>query len=116
MQMHKLVHGYEMPEHYQDAPKHTIHLALQWKDELKSDSSMTMARIAERNGFSRARVTQIMGFLKLDREIQRRLLDLSEPSAIRYFSERKLRQVTSCRNRKEQVLAFKRIAGVHSWH
>ena len=112
--MHELVHGFEMPENYQDTPQHAIHLALQWQDDLKADSSMTMARIAEKNGFSRARVTQIMGFLKLDREIQRQLLNLSDPSAIRYFSERKLRQITSRKDRKEQVMAFKKLAGVYS--
>ena len=47
-QMHELVYGYEIPEGCQDTPQHAIHLALQWQDELKSDSSMTMARIAEK--------------------------------------------------------------------
>ncbi len=111
--MHELVHGFEMPDDYQDTPKHAIHLALRWQDELKSDSSMTMARIAEKNGFSRARVTQIMGFLKPDREIQRQLLSFSEPSQIKYFSERKLMQITCCKNRKKQVAAFKELAGVY---
>ena len=51
-----------------------------------------------------------MGLLKLDKSIQQHLLSLSDPSEIRHFSERKLRQIASCDSRKEQIAMFKDLA------
>ena len=50
-QIHELVYGYYKLEEQSDAPRHNMHLALQWQDELKSDPSLTMARIAENKGY-----------------------------------------------------------------
>ncbi|MBL7116097.1 MAG: hypothetical protein ISS35_10055 [Kiritimatiellae bacterium] len=52
-----------------------------------------------------------MRLLKLDRQIQRQLLSLTDPAEIRYFSERKLKQITCWKTRAEQVVAFKELPG-----
>lgn len=44
---------------------HPFELALNWEKELAADNSLTKARIAAREGISRARVTQIMNLLEL---------------------------------------------------
>ena len=112
--IHELVYGHDKPEEQSAAPRHNIHLALKWQDELKSNPSMTMSRIAENNGFSRARVSQIMALLKLDRHIQRHLLSISDSSEIRHFSERKLKHIAACKTRVEQVATFKELVGAYS--
>ena len=48
-----------------------------------------------------------MSLLKLDKSIQQHLLSLSDPAEIRHFSERKLRQIASCKSSKEQIAMFK---------
>ncbi|MEK6531587.1 MAG: hypothetical protein AABZ23_03730 [Deltaproteobacteria bacterium] len=63
-----------------------IHEAKRYERLLNSQ-----ADVAKELGITRARVSQIMGLLKLPDEIQRTLLGLKDQRAIRYFSERRLR-------------------------
>ena len=71
--------------------KHIIHKAIEWKNMLDDGSVNSMSEIARKEGFTRARVTQIMNLLKLPAEMQNFLLKLDDPMEIRKFSERKLR-------------------------
>ena len=64
--------------------------------------------MARELGITRARVSQIMGLLKLPEEIQRVLLGLKDQRAIRYFSERHLRPLLMIQEPAKQVKAFKR--------
>ncbi len=50
----------------------------------------TRAEIARRYGVSRARVTQIMGLLRLPQAVQDELLDMPDEEQVRY-PERQLR-------------------------
>ena len=89
--------------------EHPIHLALKWKKELKENNPLTMAEIALKQGFSRARVTQIMNLLRLDKRIQKKLLKLSDPEEIRFFSERRLRKISVIPNPKSQSAVFRKL-------
>jgi len=71
--------------------KHIIHKAVKWKKMLNDGVVNSMSEIARMEGLTRARVTQIMNLLKLPGEMQKFLLKLDDPRAIRKFSERKLR-------------------------
>ena len=57
------------------ASVHPFQLALRWQREIMADPQTTKARIAAREGLSRARVTQIMNLLQLPELIRRQLQD-----------------------------------------
>ena len=81
---------------------HPFLLAQSWFQELRQDPSLTNARIAAREGVSRARVTQVMNLLKLPAEIQAGLLRPPAPLEIHSFSERRLRVLVSCEDEETQ--------------
>lgn len=82
---------------------HPYHQARLWLQEIENNSQITQAKIAAREGISRARVTQIMNLLDLPTEIQKDLLSPPAPLEIRSFSERRLRQLLACGDRESQL-------------
>ena len=58
---------------------------------LDGGSVNSMSEIARKEGFTRARVTQIMNLLKFPAEMQVFLLELDDAKLVRKYSERKLR-------------------------
>ena len=95
-------------------PKHSrtprvvelLRKAIEWQALLESSDATNQADIARREGLSRARVTQIMGMLRLAPEIQEHILSM--PNTVRRpaVTERALRQLTKIDRRKEQLAAF----------
>lgn len=77
------------------ASVHPFQMAQRWRQELMADPQVTKARIAAREGLSRARVTQIMNLLLLPKEISDTLLNPPESLHIGVFSERRLRELLS---------------------
>jgi hypothetical protein len=78
--------------HEVDKPqKHIIHKAIEWKRMLDARSVRSYGEIAEKEGLTRARVTQIMNLLKLPPQCKAFLAGLDDPREIREFSERRLR-------------------------
>ena len=73
------------------------------------DSGITKAKIAVREGISRARVTQLMNLLELPEEIQRDLRTPPAPLEIYSFSERRLRQLLTCGNRESQLRRWQEL-------
>ncbi len=69
----------------------------------------TRADLAREMGVSRARVTQIMNLLRLDSEIQEKLLKLEDQRAIRFFSERRLRPLIQIEDPRRQLREFERM-------
>jgi hypothetical protein len=72
-------------------------------------SRITKAKIAAREGLSRARVTQLMNLLDLPNEVQE---DLQNPPAaleISCFSERRLRQIVACGDRESQLRRWQEL-------
>jgi hypothetical protein len=72
-------------------PQHIIHKAVAWEKMLNGGEVESLSEIAEKEGLTRARVTQIMNLLKLPPEWKEFLLRLESPNEIRKYSERKLR-------------------------
>ena len=98
-------------DHDDDRPNrlHPYHQARLWRHEIERDSGLTKARIAAREGISRARVTQLMNLLKLPLEIQN---DLQHPPSLLEsfsFSERWLREIMACGDRESQLHAWKKL-------
>jgi hypothetical protein len=88
---------------------HPYHQACRWRQEMEWDSRITKAKIAAREGLSRARVTQLMNLLDLPTEVQE---DLQNPPAalgISCFSERRLRQIVACGNRELQLRRWQEL-------
>lgn len=93
-------------------PQLSIHpfiLARSWQQELNDDTKLTKAKIAIREGISRARVTQLMNLLQLPSEIQSCLLNPPRPLGIHSFSERSLRALVSHKNEIIQVSRWRKL-------
>jgi len=78
-------------------------LAVLWRKQFEADNRLTQARIAAREGFSRARVTQILDLLQLPNEVQDGLIHPPAPLEIQSFSERRLRSILSCGSTEVQL-------------
>ena len=88
---------------------HPYHQACLWRQEIEHDLGITKARIAAREGLSRARVTQLMNLLELPEEIQKDLQTPPAPLEIHSFSERCLRQIVACGNRELQLRRWREL-------
>ena len=71
--------------------KHIIHKAMLWQKMLDEGRVKSLSEVAQNEGMTRARVTQIMNLLKLPTEWQGFLAGLDDPKEIRKYSERRLR-------------------------
>ena len=77
---------------------------------LENDPSVTTrADLAREMGVSRARVTQITNLLRLNSEVQEKLLKLEDQGAIRFFSERRLRPLIQIEDPRRQLREFERM-------
>jgi hypothetical protein len=84
-------------------------LAQLWRQQMEHDAKLNKARIAAREGISRARVTQVMNLLQLPAEIQAGLLTPPAPLEIHSFSERSLRVLVSCENEESQMSRWRKL-------
>ena len=84
--------------------------ALEWQALLESGEASNQAAIARREGITRARVTQVMGMLRLAPEIQRHILSMPDVVRRPAVTERALRPIAQFEGR-EQVDAFKSLMG-----
>jgi hypothetical protein len=67
--------------------------ALEWQALLESGEAPNQAAIAPREGITRARVTQVMGLLRLAPEIQHHILSLADAVRRPAITERALRPI-----------------------
>ncbi|MBE0568560.1 MAG: hypothetical protein IH577_02640 [Deltaproteobacteria bacterium] len=72
---------------------------MEWQALLESGNAVNQADIARREGVTRARVTQVMGMLRLGPEIQEKILSLSYTTHCPPISERMLRPLESRKDR-----------------
>jgi hypothetical protein len=77
--------------------------ALEWQRQLDLGDVRNRAEIAQREGITRARVTQVMGLLRLPPDIQEYLLDLPCTTRRRTISERALRAITHLEGAKQHA-------------
>lgn len=76
---------------------------------MEHDATLNKARIAAREGISRARVTQVMNLRQLPAEIQADLLRPPAPLQIQSFSERALRELVSCGEEETQMSRWREL-------
>jgi len=67
---------------------------MEWQDLIESGDVSNQAEIARREGITRARVTQILGLLRLGPVIRQRILAMSDTSRRQAVTERALRPVS----------------------
>jgi len=64
------------------------------------------AKLAQREGVSRARVSQILNLLKLAPEIKDYLRNTQDGRILRFFTERRLRRIATLQNWEAQGKEF----------
>ena len=83
--------------------------AREWQKMLNSGEVRNQAEIAQQEGITRARVTQIMHLLNLAPEIQDHILNMPKCSQRPAITDRALRPITQIDNRKEQLEVFQEL-------
>jgi len=73
--------------------KNPIFIALEWKRLFDEGRYSSQAELAREMGISRARVTQIMNLLKLDKGMIKKLVDLGGTLSSPIVTERGLRKI-----------------------
>jgi len=80
--------------------------AIEWQALLESGDAPNQAAIIRREGITRARVTQVMGMLRLAPEIQQQVLSLPDIVRRPAITERALRPIAQIENHEQQVASF----------
>ncbi len=80
--------------------------AIEWRALLESGKASNQAAIARREGITRARVTQVLGMLRLAPEIQQHILSMPKTVGRPTISERALRSITLLDDEHQQLQAF----------
>ena len=86
--------------------------AIEWKSLLEAGKVISQADIACQEGITRARVTQVMGLLRLAPEIQEKILALPCSLHRRPVTERLLRPIGAIPDQRDQVREFNRFLGL----
>ncbi|MDD5761194.1 MAG: hypothetical protein PHP88_01620 [bacterium] len=80
--------------------------AIEWRRQLDAGEVRNQADISRREGITRARVTQVMGMLRLAPEIQEQIHTLPDTSCPSTISERNLRPIGAITNQRDQLRKF----------
>jgi hypothetical protein len=80
--------------------------ALEWQALLTSGDVPSQTAIAQREGITRARVTQVMGMLRLAPEIQQHILSLPDMVRRPVVTERALRPISPIEDHDQQLQLF----------
>ncbi|MCJ7449363.1 MAG: hypothetical protein MUO72_16935, partial [Bacteroidales bacterium] len=73
--------------------RNPIYLAKEYKQMIDNGDVKNQAQLARLKGISRARVTQILNLLKLNKNIIDKLKQIGDPMDKKVISERKLRKI-----------------------
>lgn len=82
--------------------RHPICRVLEWQKRLDNEKSLTKVRLAEGEGFSKARIAQFFSLLKLAPEIQEHLKGLRSSREIQFFSVRRLMRLAKMKPEEQQ--------------
>lgn len=85
--------------------------AIEWKALLESGKITSQAKIARKEGITRARVTHIMGMLRLDPQIQEQIQSIPDGVHRSSLTERMLRPITAITDYHDQNLEFQKLLG-----
>jgi hypothetical protein len=83
--------------------------AIEWQSLLESGTAVNQAEIACKEGITRARVTQIMGMLRLAPLFQEKIFTSPGTLHSRPVTERMLRPIGAIANQQEQLQEFNRL-------
>jgi hypothetical protein len=83
--------------------------AIEWQALLESGKIANQTDIARREGITRARVTQVMGMLRLAPEIQEHVLSMPDAASRTLISERMLRPIGTIKDNCDQIREFQRF-------
>lgn len=83
--------------------------ALEWQTLLESGQLSNQAAIARREGVTRARVTQVMGLLRLTPEIQNHILAMPDTAHRPAITERFLRPIARLEDLTDQMAKFQKL-------
>jgi hypothetical protein len=84
--------------------------AIEWQALLESGEVSNQAEIARQEGITRARVTQVMGLLRLAPEIQQHILSMPAMARRPAITERALRSIAQLQDPKDQTARFQQLA------
>ena len=73
--------------------RNPIYLAKEYKKIIDSGKVKNQAELARIKGISRARITQILNLLKLDKDTLEMIEQIGDPMDKKIVSERKLRKI-----------------------
>lgn len=82
--------------------------AIEWQKHLESGRIASQAEIARHEGITRARVTQVMGMLRLAPQIREQILSMPDGVHHSPVTERMLRPITAITTYHEQIREFRR--------
>ncbi len=82
--------------------------AIGWQALLESGQIASQADIARQEGITRARVTQVMGMLRLSPEIQEQILYMPDATRRPLVTERILRPIVTIADHHDQLREFQR--------
>ena len=82
--------------------------AIKWRQQLDVGEVRNQTEIARQEGITRARVTQIMGMLRLAPEIRKRILSVPEIVGRPPITERALRPIKAVTDHCQQIAEFER--------
>jgi len=85
--------------------------AIEWQALLESSQVVSQAEVARQEGITRARVTQIMGMLRLAPEIQENILTPAGAFQRRPVTERMLRPIGAIANQHDQLRKLHKLLG-----
>ena len=83
--------------------------AIEWQALLESGEVPTQTEIARREGITRARVTQILGMLRLAPEIREDILAMPEMARRSLVTERVLRPIAQIPDHRHQLQMFEAL-------
>lgn len=86
-----------------------LRTAQEWRRQLDAGEVENQAAIARREGITRARVTQVIGLLRLAPEIQEQILNLPKSVERTPITERALRPLANIERSDKQITSFKDI-------
>ena len=84
----------------------TLRKAIEWRRQLDAGEVPNQAAIARREGISRARVTQILGLLRLTPAIQDQVLVLMDSAHRTSIGEQALRPIAQLNDPESQIEPF----------
>jgi len=85
--------------------------AIEWQALIKSGEARNQAEIARREGVTRARVTQVMGLMRLVPEIRETIFAMPAAIGRPVITERALRPIAKLDDPREQVSALCALVG-----